>query len=179
MEYKSIYESEFGRIILTSDGKYLTGLCFTTSRFKQLLEIKEEQINDELKIFKITKNWLDRYFQNERPDLNEVPIKLVGSEFMIEVLEILKTIPYKKTATYGDIAKTLAKKKNISKMSSQAVGHAIGQNPISIIIPCHRVVGANGNLTGYGGGIDLKIKLLEHEGIDVKKFFIPKKGNAL
>lgn len=179
MEYKSLYNSPVGTIILTSDGQFLTGLWFTTSRFLNLREVREEQIKNELEIFKITKNWLDRYFNNEQPNLNEVPIKLEGSDFCMRVWEVLKTIPYGKTITYGDIAKIIAKNKGIIRMSSQAVGHAVGHNPISIIIPCHRVVGTHGNLTGYGGGLDIKISLLDHEGININEFYRPKKGKAL
>lgn len=179
MKYKSLYTSPVGIIILTSDGKYLTGLWFTTSRFKELRKIKKEQIKNELEIFKITKKWLDEYFQNKQPNPNKVPIKLIGSTFSMDVWEILKTIPYGKTITYGEIAKILANKKGIKKMSAQAVGHAVGYNPISIIVPCHRVIGANGNLTGYGGGIETKIKLLKHEKTNMDNFYTPKKGNAL
>ena len=146
MEYKSLYNSPIGTIILTSDEKYLTGLWFTTSRFLNQKEVKKE-INDELEIFKITKHWLDRYFSNKKPDLKEIPLKITGSKFSMSVLEILKTIPYGKTITYGEIAKKIALENGFKKMSAQAVGHAVGHNKISIIIPCHRVIGANGNLT--------------------------------
>lgn len=179
MEYKSIYKSPVGIIILTSDGICLTGLWFNTSRFLNLREINNNQINDELKIFEITKLWLDRYFAGEKPNLNEVPIRLVGSDFSMLVWNILKTIPYGKTITYGEIATIIMKQTNIKRMSAQAVGYAVGHNPISIIIPCHRVVGCKGNLTGYGGGLDIKIKLLQHEMVDVSTFYKPKNGNAL
>lgn len=179
MEYKSLYESPVGTIILTSDGKFLTGLWFTTSRFLDLRKVEIEQVRDELKIFNISKNWLERYFKGEQPDINEVPIKLIGTEFSKKVWEILKAIPYGKTITYGDIAEKIAKEKGIKRMSAQAVGHAVGYNPISIIIPCHRVIGANGNLTGYGGGIETKIGLLKHERVNIDKLYRPKKGNAL
>lgn len=179
MEYKSYYESKIGTIILTSDGNYLTGLWFTTSRFKKLRKVEQNQIQDELKIFSITKKWLDQYFNGEKPDLNAVPIKLIGTEFSCRVWEILKKIPYGRTVTYGEIAEKIANEKGIAKMSAQAVGHAVGHNPISIIIPCHRVMGSKGNLTGYGGGIDKKIGLLEIERTDMTNFYIPKKGKAL
>ena len=179
MEYKSLYESPVGTIILTSDGEELTGLWFTTSRFIALREIKKEQLKDEFEIFKITKDWLNRYFRKEHPDPNDIPIKLEGTTFSKKVWEILKTIPYGKTVTYGEIARKIALENNLKKMSSQAVGHAIGYNPISIIIPCHRVIGANGNLTGYGGGLDVKIGLLKHEEVNTNEFYKPKKGNAL
>ncbi len=159
-----------GDIILTSDGIYLTGLWFSTIRFLNLREIKKEQINNDLQIFKQTKTWLDKYFNNEMPSINDIPIKLKGSDFSMEVWEILKSIPYGKTITYGEIAKIIANKRKIKRMSSQAVGYAVGHNPISIIIPCHRVVGANNNLTGYSSGLDIKIKLLEHEKVNIHDF---------
>ncbi len=179
MEYKSYYDTPIGKMILTSDGDYLTGLWFITTRFKNLTNICENQINDKLKIFNITKSWLDRYFKGDKPDLNEVPIKLIGSNFCISIWNIIKTIPYGSTTTYGNIAEILAKERNIKKMSAQAVGYAVGHNPISIIIPCHRVVGVKGNLTGYGGGIDKKISLLKIENVNMIDFYVPKNGNAL
>ncbi|MCM1370889.1 MAG: methylated-DNA--[protein]-cysteine S-methyltransferase [Clostridium sp.] len=179
MEYKSLYSSPVGKIILTSDGKYLTGLWFTTSRFLELRNVLKEQINDELEIFNITKKWLDRYFNGEKPNLNEVPIKLIGTDFSNKVWNILKKIPYGDIVTYKQIAEQIKKENGLKNMSSQAVGHAVGYNKVSIIVPCHRVVGSNGSLTGYGGGLDVKIGLLRHEKVDVDKFFRPKKGKAL
>ncbi len=167
---KSYYSSPLGEIVLQSDGEVLTGLWFLSSRF-----IKGEgKVDDNNKIFVMTKAWLDRYFSGEKQNPREIPYKLNGSEFSLKVWKILETIPYGHTITYGEIAKKLG-----NKMSAQAVGHAVGHNPISIIVPCHRVMGANNNLTGYGGGLDKKIGLLKLEGIDVNDLYIPKKGNAL
>lgn len=167
---KSYYSSPLGEIVLQSDGEVLTGLWFLSSRF-----IKDEgKIDDNNKIFVITKNWLDRYFRGEKPNPKEIPYRLEGSEFSMRVWKILEAIPYGETVTYGEIAKKLGE-----KMSAQAVGHAVGHNPLSIIVPCHRVMGANDNLTGYGGGLDKKIGLLKLEGIDVKSLHVPKKGNVL
>jgi len=101
------------------------------------------------------------------------PVLAEGTDFRTGVWEILKTIPYGRTVTYGEIAAAAAKRKGIKSMSAQAVGGAVGHNPVSIIIPCHRVVGADGSLTGYAGGIDRKIALLKLEGVDTQKFFIP------
>jgi len=158
---KSYYSSPLGEIVLQSDGEFLTGLWFLNSRF-----IKNEgKIDDNNEIFVITKAWLDKYFRGERPNPQEIPYRLEGSEFSMRVWKILETIPYGEIITYGEIAKKLDE-----KMSAQAVGHAVGHNPISIIVPCHRVMGANNNLTGYGGGIDKKIGLLKLEGIDVEEF---------
>jgi len=163
---KSYYSSPLGEIVLQSDGEVLTGLWFLSSRF-----IKAEgKVDNNNKIFVITKNWLDRYFKGKNPNPKEIPYRLEGSEFSKRVWEILKAIPYGKTITYGEIAKKLGE-----KMSAQAVGHAVGHNPLSIIVPCHRVMGANNNLTGYGGGLDKKIGLLKLEGIDVKSLYVPKK----
>ncbi len=124
------------------------------------------------------KCWFDHYFSGEEPCV-EVPLHLIGSDFQREVWEILQTIPYGKTITYGDIAKQIATRRGLSRMSAQAVGGAVGHNPLSVIVPCHRVVGSNGNLTGYAGGIDKKIRLLELEHADMSRFFVPTKGTAL
>lgn len=163
MEFRSYYESPIGKIILRSNGTKLTGLDFDTSRFIDKLNSIEFKQNDELEIFKITKNWLDRYFKGEKPNSKDIPIELVGTDFSQKVWKELKSIPYGKTITYGDIAKKVAISSKTKSMSAQAVGHAVGHNPISIIVPCHRVVGANGNLIGYGGGIDKKVALLKLE----------------
>lgn len=122
--------------------------------------------------------WLDVYFTGKEPDFMP-PLHPIGSAFRREVWEILLQIPYGATATYGDISKRLAKKMGLEKMSAQAVGGAVGHNEISIIIPCHRVVGTSGSLTGYAGGIDKKVRLLELEHADMSRFFVPKKGTAL
>ena len=177
--YKSYYNSPIGRIIILSDGVNVTGLFFDSSRFIDKVNRVDALIDDSLEIFSLTSKWLDRYFRGERPNPLEVPVKLVGSSFSMDVWEELEKIPYGSTITYGDIAKRIAKKRGIKNMSSQAVGHAVGHNPVSIIIPCLRVVGLGGNLTGYGGGIDKKVSLLKLDGVDIDKYFIPKRGNAL
>ena len=110
-----------------------------------------------------TKHWLDRYFAGDKPKPEELPLAPIGSDFRQQVWQILRTIPYGKTNTYKQIAETVAKKRGIKQMSAQAVGGAVGHNPISIIIPCHRVIGSNGSLTGYAGGLDKKTFLLNHE----------------
>ena len=124
------------------------------------------------------KHWLDIYFAGKKPDLLP-PLHPIGSAFRRSVWDILLQIPYGQTTTYGEIARQLAEKQGLPRMSAQAVGGAVGHNEISIIIPCHRVVGTNGSLTGYAGGIDKKIKLLETEHTDLTGFFVPKKGTAL
>jgi len=135
--------------------------------------------NNDIPIFGAVKKWLDRYFTGEQPDISELPLAPIGGEFRQGVWKILCEIPYGKVITYGDIAKRIAMKMGKESMSSQAVGGAVGHNPISIIIPCHRVVGSNGSLTGFSGGVGMKVKLLELESVDMRGLFIPKKGTAL
>ena len=120
---------------------------------------------------------MDIYFSGREPDF-KLPLHFTGSPFQNAVWEILYSIPYGKTVTYGEIARILAQKKGLSCMSAQAVGGAVGHNEISIIVPCHRVVGASGSLTGYAGGIDKKIELLKLEGALQSGFFVPKKSTA-
>lgn len=134
---------------------------------------------DDCPVFKTAKNWLDRYFTGEKPVISELPLRPIGGEFRQGVWNILREIPYGEVTTYGDIAKKMAVKLGKRSMSNQAVGGAVGHNPISIIIPCHRVVGANGSLTGFSGGIGKKVKLLEFEGVDMSRLFVPAKGTAL
>ena len=117
-------------------------------------------------MFVQAKEWLDRYFAGEKPRISELKLEPAGSEFRKAVWEALCQIPYGEVVTYGELAQKMAVLHNRERMSAQAVGGAVGHNAISIIIPCHRVVGANGSLTGYAGGIDKKIKLLTHEGAE-------------
>ena len=178
MQYKTYYDSPLGKIILESDGDSLTVLKFERHRF-----YKEEKItiNNELNIFIKTKDWLDKYFNGENPSIKKLKFSPSGNEFRQNVWKILCDIPYGKTTTYGNIAKQIADKMGKESMSAQAIGNAVGHNPISIIIPCHRVVGANGSLTGYGGGIKNKVKLLELENVDMSSLYVPTttKGSAL
>jgi methylated-DNA-[protein]-cysteine S-methyltransferase len=135
--------------------------------------------NADMPIFDVAKEWLDRYFAGENPDISALSLAPIGGRFRQDIWDILRQIPYGEVITYGDIAKKMAAKTGKKNMSSQAVGGAVGHNPISIIIPCHRVVGSNGSLTGYAGGIGIKMKLLELEGVDMSRLFVPKKGTAL
>lgn len=172
MIYTSTYKSPIGNLLIASKDNKLVGLWIERQKY-YLSNFKEEIAkNSNLEILVKTKQWLDRYFNGEKPDINELEINLIGSEFRKSVWEILKNIPYGEVITYNDIAKKLAKQKGIEKMSAQAVGGAVGHNPISIIIPCHRVVGTNGNLTGYAGGIKNKVELLKLEGNDMSKFYL-------
>lgn len=172
MNYINNYYSPIGNITMASDGKNLIGLWFDGQKYFEST-IKNIFKEESLEIFENTKKWLDSYFSGKNPNFI-IPIKLIGTDFQKEVWKILLKIPYGKLTTYSNIAKEIARNRNISSMSSQAVGGAVGHNPISIIIPCHRVIGVKNNLTGYAGGIDKKIKLLELEGIDCKNFKIPK-----
>lgn len=160
MIYKTYYNSPLGKIILVSDKEFLLGLYFENVEiFKDNYTLK-----DDIPVFKKVKKWLDSYFNKEILSIDGIPIKLMGSEFRLKVWNILKTISYGKTMTYGEIAKILESKTG-KKVSSQAVGGAVGHNPISIIIPCHRVIGKNNKLTGYSGGLDKKEFLLKLENI--------------
>ena len=179
MYYSTTYSSVLGKITLVCDGENLVGLWMEKQRYTRDAMAAAMTENSDLSIFDAAKNWLDRYFAGEKPGISELPLAPSGSEFRQGVFTFLCEIPYGEVTTYGDVAKKMAMKMNIKRMSSQAVGGAVGHNPISIIIPCHRVVGSNGSLTGYGGGIETKIKLLELEGVDMSRFFVPKKGTAL
>lgn len=179
MLYKTIYESSLGNILIVSDENHIIGLWFEGQKYF-LANIKEDIIQeDDLPVLQSTKQWLDRYFAGEKPSLSDLKLAPRGNDFRLTVWKILCEIPYGQLTTYGEIAKKVAIIMNKESMSAQAVGGAVGHNPISIIIPCHRVVGSHGSLTGYAGGIDKKIKLLQLEGVDTKQLMIPKKGTAL
>ena len=161
MVYTYKYKSPLGEILLAADEVGLTGLWFEGQKhFASTLP--NEYISQETEILIEAKKWLDIYFSGKEPKFTP-PLHPTGSEFRQAVWQILLQIPYGQTITYGEIARKMAEVKNIAHMSAQAVGSAVGHNEISIIIPCHRVVGANGSLTGYAGGIDKKIALLELE----------------
>ena len=159
MYYYTYYNSILGRLTIVSDGEYLTGLYFEGQ-----FDVKDCVKNDELIIFETVRHWLDSYFKGERVTADTIPIKLYGTDFRLKVWNELLKIPYGEVTTYGAIAKKVGG----DKMSARAVGGAVGHNPISIIVPCHRVIGAGGNITGYSGGLDKKIKLLQIEGIEIK-----------
>lgn len=171
MLYKSYYKSPIGNILLVGKNNKLIGLWIEDQKY-YLGNLKEElQENNTEEIFIKTKKWLDKYFAGDKPKISELELEPIGSEFRRNVWELLCKIPYGKVTTYKNIAENMAKIMNIEKMSAQAVGGAVGHNPISIIIPCHRVVGINGSLTGYAGGIDKKIKLLELENADMRGLY--------
>lgn len=171
------YESPLGGVLLAADEIGLTGLWFDGQKYFAR-GLPADRVEREMPALLEAKRWLDIYFSGKEPDFTP-PLHPIGSAFRQSVWEILLQIPYGKTTTYGEIARQLSEKMGISRMSAQAVGGAVGHNEISIIIPCHRVVGTNGSLTGYAGGIDKKGKLLELEQTDMTGFFVPKKGTAL
>lgn len=177
MVYTCHYESPLGGILLAADEVGLTGLWFDGQKyFARDLPAEHTERNTPL-LLKAGR-WLDIYFTGREPDFM-LPLHPVGSAFRQSVWEILLQIPYGQTTTYGEIARQLTEQKGGARVSAQAVGGAVGHNEISIIIPCHRVVGTGGSLTGYAGGIDKKIKLLELEHADMRRFFVPKRGTAL
>ena len=163
MIYTTHYKSPIGDLLLASKDNKLIGLWIEGQKYYMSNFLEEMKENDNDKTLLKAKKWLDRYFNKEKPSIKELELNPMGSEFRQAVWKILCEIPYGKVTTYKEIAEEIAEQKGIDKMSAQAVGGAIGHNPISIIIPCHRVVGTNGDLTGYAGGIDKKKYLLEHE----------------
>lgn len=171
------YDSPMGGILLAADEVGLTGLWFDGQKYFAR-DLPAERIERNTSALSETGRWLDIYFTGKEPDFMP-PLHPIGSAFRQSVWKILLQIPYGQTTTYGEIARQLAEKQGRSKMSAQAVGGAVGHNEISILIPCHRVVGTSGSLTGYAGGIDKKIRLLELEHADMHRFFIPRKGTAL
>lgn len=163
MYYKTKYISPYGNITIVCDNKNLIGLWFEGQ--KNYGDIINENMikKEDIPILLETKKWLDEYFEGKKPKISRLPLAPLGGTFRQEVWKILVEIPYGKTLTYGEIAKKVAKRLSKENMSAQAVGNAVGHNPISIIIPCHRVIGKNGDLIGYAAGIDIKEKLLAHE----------------
>lgn len=172
MYYTADYISPLGKMLMAADETGLCGLWFYGQKY---FPDDRTWAKDEKKVTPMlneTRKWLDLYFAGQKPDLS-LPLHPAGTAFQREVWQILLTVPYGETITYGEIARQLAEKRVIRSLSAQAVGGAVGKNPISIIIPCHRVVGAGGSLVGYAGGIDRKIRLLKREGAWRKTFFVP------
>ena len=179
MFYTTGYASPLGTFTLAGTGENITGLWVEGQKYFAATVKGRVEEKSDLPVFGKAKKWLDAYFAGEKPVISQLPLAPIGSDFRKVVWDILCEIPYGQCTTYGEIAKKAAARMHKKNMSSQAVGGAVGHNTISIIIPCHRVVGSNGSLTGFAGGISKKIKLLELEGVDVSRFFVPKKGTAL
>lgn len=161
MRLRDCYCSPLGKILLEADETGLTGLWFEGQKYapRECDGIPEEK---EMPVFQKAKEWLDLYFSGREPGVY-VPLHLEGTVFQMEVWEILCSIPYGQTMTYGQIGKQIAKKRGMKRMSAQAVGGAVGHNRIALIVPCHRVIGSDGSLTGYAGGVEKKRALLQLE----------------
>ncbi len=162
MQYINHYQSDIGGITLASDGQNITGLWLDGQKYFPYM-LLEKALREDLPVFETAKKWLDIYFSGHEPEFTP-PILLRGSAFRMEVWAELINIPYGRVTTYGNIACAIAAKHGLKSMSSQAVGGAVGHNPISIIVPCHRVIGSNGGLVGYAGGLEIKKALLGLEG---------------
>ena len=176
MTFIQHYDSPLGGILLAADEIGLTGLWFDGQKYFARV-LPAECVEQNTPVLSEAKRWLDIYFAGSQPDFCP-PLHPTGSLFRQSVWEMLLQIPYGQTTTYGEIARQLAKKRGLARVSAQAVGGAVGHNVISVIIPCHRVVGTNGSLTGYAGGMDRKVKLLELEHTDMTGLFVPKKSAA-
>ncbi|MDR1183551.1 MAG: methylated-DNA--[protein]-cysteine S-methyltransferase [Coriobacteriales bacterium] len=179
MYYSTTHATPIGEVTLAADDTSLVGLWIDGQKYHGAAILDDAVRNDDLALFAATRAWLESYFAGGRPPISEIPLAPRGGDFRQSVWDILCEIPYGEVTTYGAIAARMAAKANKPKMSSQAVGGAVGHNPISIIIPCHRVVGSNGSLTGYASGIWRKVKLLELEGVEMSGLFTPVKGTAL
>lgn len=178
MYYSTTYQSPIGLVMLAATEESIAGLWLEGQKYFLGTVTEPLTENNDLPVFTAAKAWLDRYFTGKQPAIRELSLAPVGSPFRQMVWRILCDIPYGEVTTYGEIARKMAVLTGKDHMSAQAVGGAVAHNPVSIIIPCHRVVGTNGSLTGYAGGIDKKCKLLELEGVDLSKFFIPAKGDC-
>jgi methylated-DNA-[protein]-cysteine S-methyltransferase len=177
MTYTFEYDSPVGLLSVIGDGEQITGLWLKGQKYFPVA-LEADNSAKALPVFECVKEWLTIYFSGKRPN-STPPLSPTGSDFRRAVCKLLCEIPYGEVTTYGNIAGLLAKQYGKEKMAAQAVGGAVGHNPISIIIPCHRVVGADGSLTGFGGGIENKIKLLTLEHADMSKLYVPRKGTAL
>ena len=172
MDYTHHYASPLGGITLASDGTSLTGLWFDGQKYyADTLSAEHEAASPD--VFARADRWLDEYFGGREPGFTP-PVAMRTTPFRRTVWEILLTIPYGQTTTYGEITKKAAAQLGLARLSAQAVGGAVGHNAISLIIPCHRVVGANGSLTGYAGGLPRKLELLKLEGADTQSLFMPR-----
>ena len=177
MTYTQQYRSPLGDILLAADELGLTGAWFEGAAYFAA-HLPAEHTQRETPTLAEAKRWLDRYFSGREPDALP-PLHPIGSAFQLSVWELLLQIPYGTTTTYGAIARQLAQRQGRPRLSAQAVGGAVGHNRISILIPCHRVVGADGSLTGYAGGLDKKRALLSLERTDRSGLFVPQNGVAL
>ena len=176
MNYYTTVESPVGTLTIVSDGEAVTALDFPLWRGRPR-PAPEGTRAPELPVLRQTEQWLAAYFAGEAPG-PVPPVRTAGTAFQERVWAKLREIPYGEVTTYGSIADAIAAETG-RRQSAQAVGGAVGRNPVAILIPCHRCVGRGGSLTGFGGGLDAKVRLLETEGADTAKLFRPKKGTAL
>ena len=172
MDYVHHYKSPLGGITIASDGTALVGLWFEERQRFYAASIAQDHEEKSLPVFELADRWLDLYFSGRNPGFIP-PVTLRTSEFRQAVCRIMLDIPFGRTMTYGTIAKIVARQRGIPRMSAQAVGGAVGHNPVSLMIPCHRVIGAGGALVGYGGGLDRKTALLALEHADLSGDFVP------
>lgn len=180
MYYHINYKSPIGNMVIACDGekKHIVGLWIEGQKYFMEPLPEKPVWQEKIPVLQMAADWLDAYFAGKKPAVRDIPLAPQGGAFRQEVWKILCEIPYGSVITYGEIAKQMAARMGKETMSAQAAGGAVAHNPISVIIPCHRVVGAGNSLTGYAGGIDKKIKLLEYEGVDTSVFFVPKKSTA-
>ncbi len=178
LTYYTLMDSPVGELRIISDGYHITELWGETSRSLPA-SFKDTVRQDELPILKEARAWLSDYFNGDRPDIDDLPLKPAGTEYLLAACEVMKGIAYGETISYKEVAIRTAKLLSRKSYSARAAGGAVGHNPISIIIPCHRVVGSGGSLTGYGGGLAMKMWLLRHEGVDLSLFTVPTEGTAL
>ena len=179
MFYALPYASPVGELTVVSDGEQIVGLWIEGQKYFRATLREPPAEGVDLPVLRAARRWLDGYFAGERPDASALPLAPAGSGFRQRVWSMLREIPCGEVTTYGALAKRLAAELGRPTMSAQAVGGAVGHNPISIILPCHRVVGSNGSLTGYAGGVERKVALLTLEGADMSRLFVPGKGTAL
>ncbi|MGN0982977.1 MAG: methylated-DNA--[protein]-cysteine S-methyltransferase [Candidatus Limivicinus sp.] len=163
MIHTAYYDAPYGRYVMAAEDGALTGVWLEGQ--KHFPSDLPAPSGGESEIFTRTRRWLDAYFAGQRPELSALPIAPKGSDFAQSVWQLLLAIPYGQTTTYGQLAAQLAEQRGLPQLSAQAVGGAVGHNPISLIIPCHRVLGAKNQLTGYAGGLDVKTFLLKLEGV--------------
>ena len=175
----AVFDSPVGKLHLAADEGGLCGLWLEGQKYFAAGLTGTETENPQNPAIRLAGEWLTAYFAGRRPEIAALPLAPRGSTFRQRVWKLLCEIPYGEVTTYGELAKRVAADMGRETMSAQAVGGAVGHNPISVIIPCHRVVGADGSLTGYAGGISKKLWLLRHEGADTVALYLPKSGTAL
>lgn len=177
MYYFTECDSPIGTLTIAGDGTSVSGLWFPNHKYQfDSLESEPVRKDDDPVLVQLA-SWLDAYFAGKRPAIDELKLAPHGSDFRQDVWMALREIPYGEVVSYGELSEQIVAKRG--KASPRSIGGAVGHNPISIVVPCHRVVGANGSLTGFGGGIKTKVALLEHEGLDMSRFSVPTRGTAL